>query len=246
VVKRVSGEEYQKAMVKQHQEWLNQYGMNEKALGWGSEAGMQARYMAACNVLRLQGGDLVGRSVLDVGCGYGGLLPIAEQQSIRKYVGIDLMREFIDEAVRRRAQLRRDGAIRTNKVTFAVADIFEYVFAADVVVALGVAWLEGGKEFLRSLMKQCFDLCEVAAVISVSHDMTLGEKEGFNLVSPDEFAKFAGELTERFVLRRDYWGTDMMVYMYRRGFDRFEAKANSRAEVKELSRQKATVTLADM
>jgi SAM-dependent methyltransferase len=228
--------EYQDEMVRRHQEWLDQNGLNEKSLGWGSEAGMKARYMAACQVLRLQGGDLVWKSILDVGCGYGGLLPIAEQQSIKKYAGIDLVPEFIDEAIRRRAKARQDGTIRISKATFEVADVFGYGQGADVVVALGVAWLEGGKDFLKVLMKKCFDLCDVAAVISVSHDMTLGEKEGFNLISPEEFAKFAGEIAERFCLRRDYWGTDMMVYMYKRGFERFEASGE--AVVKELCGQR--------
>ena len=51
--------------------------------------------------------------------------------------------------------------------------------------------------------------------------MTLGLTDGYNLIPVGEFTKMAESVSERFVLRRDYFGTDMMVYLYKKGFERW-------------------------
>jgi len=214
--------EYQEAMVQQHRDWTQKHGLNEKALGWGSEEGMLARYNAACQVLDLiSPPGLVQKTVLDVGCGYGGLLRVAELRFPKRYVGIDLVEEFIHEAAGRRKVERDAGRTWIAGIDFLVADVFAMEEKFDIVFALGVAWMEGGKEFLRALMQKCFDLCEVATVVSVTHDMTLGEKEGFNLLSTDEFARMAGEVAERWVVRHDFWPNDLMCYLYKSGWERW-------------------------
>ena len=217
---------YQNEMLQQHRRWLQEYGLTEKALGWGSAEGMEARFLAACEVMRLtEYWSFHGMSVLDVGCGFGDLLPFVEKMFVWKYFGIDVVPEFIAEARKRYEEREAQKGVFAfrPKVGFRLNDCFsidgESVW--DVVMALGVAWMEGGKEFLRLLMRKCHRLCKVAAVVSVTSERTLGEKEGFNLVRPGEFADMAGQIAERFVLRHDYWGTDMMVYLYKEPFRRF-------------------------
>ncbi len=202
---------YKKEMVAWHRKALKTCGLTERALGWGSKEGMEARFNAACEVK--VPGTLKGTSVLDVGCGFGDFLPVLLKQGVRSYNGIDLVPEFVDAAMSR---YQGTPYVAWN---FSVKDVFEfgpeYEGCRDVVFALGVAWRAGGKEYLRDLMKKCFELCDTAAVISVSCDTTLGEKEGSNLMTPAEMVEYSRDVVDRFVVRHDFWPNDLMVYLYK-------------------------------
>jgi trans-aconitate methyltransferase len=65
-----------------------------KALGWKGEESQRKRFEIISSV-----GDFTNCSILDVGCGYGGLKAYLDQLfSNFTYLGIDLMPEFIREA----------------------------------------------------------------------------------------------------------------------------------------------------
>lgn len=223
----MSFDQYEQAMIDKHREWYKEFGSDYRSLGWGSVTGMNRRFMVACSVLNLaieEPRSLRGLSVLDVGCGFGDLLYFAKLGAVASYVGIDLIPEFVDEACVRwegeRAKLQAESCF-VPQVRFERADVFKMAESFDVVFALGVAWLEDGREFLLELMRKCLELSKVAAVVSVTSEKTLPPETGWNLLSSAEFARLGESVSERFILRRDYWLTDMMVYLYKDGFARW-------------------------
>lgn len=216
----IEQKKYQRKMVQKHREWFETYGPTVDALGWGSEDGMKARFQAASEVMMTHDAyPLYKKSVLDVGCGFGGLAKFVEAAGAGSYLGIDVLPEFVAEAQKR--DMRYEKLPITMQATFRVQDVFQTTQMFDVVCALGVAWLEGGEEFLKELMKHCLKISWEAVVVSVSHDKTLGSTMGWNLVSAGEFAAMCDDVCERFVIRRDYWGTDMMAYLYKTPFRRW-------------------------
>jgi SAM-dependent methyltransferase len=99
-----------------------------QALGWKEESGQQKRFAALCEI-----GELSGKSVLDVGCGYGDLKTYLDRSYHGfDYVGIDHIAEFVLEARRRHGQ--RPGCY------FCVADatteelpMVDFVFASGLL-----------------------------------------------------------------------------------------------------------------
>jgi SAM-dependent methyltransferase len=69
------------------------YGPTPKALKWQSQKAAEQRYRQI-----ISGISFNGESVLDVGCGFGDLIPWLKKSGKISYTGIDLMPEFIKVA----------------------------------------------------------------------------------------------------------------------------------------------------
>ena len=75
---------------------FRKYGVDPRSLKWQSGKAAEQRYKEIVSLLNLEGKD-----ILDVGCGFGGIIPfIASLVNKFSYTGIDLVGEFIDEAKR--------------------------------------------------------------------------------------------------------------------------------------------------
>lgn len=75
---------------------LDKHGRSARTLGWGDEAQMQARFRAVARA-----GEPAGKRVLDVGCGFGGLLGYLEEtgQAPASYTGWDINPRLLAEVV---------------------------------------------------------------------------------------------------------------------------------------------------
>ena len=75
------------------------HGATSRGVDWGEQGDVDLRYAKMFEVIEPQD---VGRkpvTVLDVGCGYGGLLDYAKSRGIViDYIGIDLVPEMIEHA----------------------------------------------------------------------------------------------------------------------------------------------------
>lgn len=112
-------------------------------LGYSSFASQEERLRSACEIMhrewfRVEKALISRFSVLDVGCGFGDLLRACEFWGIEltKYVGVDFMLEFVDEAEERFAEEISSG--QAEFFRFSVEDL-EKVFepeSFDFVVAI--------------------------------------------------------------------------------------------------------------
>ena len=80
---------------KHYSQLFNKYGRNVKSVQWSDSITQEKRFY---NLIKnIQDGS----SIVDVGCGFGDLYQFIKNQeiNIKKYIGIDFTREFINEAI---------------------------------------------------------------------------------------------------------------------------------------------------
>ncbi len=99
------------------------YGVSPKALKWQSQRAAEQRYRQIVSEVSFN-----GKNVLDVGCGFGDLIPWLTKNGKINYTGIDLMAEFI--------KVSRE---KYPKNRFTVGDYFRKPLKKkfDIIIACG-------------------------------------------------------------------------------------------------------------
>jgi SAM-dependent methyltransferase len=73
---------------------FKRYGVNPRTLKWQSARAAEQRYQEIVSLA-----DFEGKSVLDVGCGFGGIIPFITKVAKQfAYTGIDRVGEFVEAA----------------------------------------------------------------------------------------------------------------------------------------------------
>lgn len=99
---------------------------NMRALGYRDSDSQQQRFLAMLNW-----GDLKACSILDLGCGFGDLRPfLAEHYADTIYLGIDFLKEFVDEAQQRYGHLPNTQFFQADFLTAGLPEV-------DCVIASG-------------------------------------------------------------------------------------------------------------
>jgi SAM-dependent methyltransferase len=139
------------------------HGASSEGVDWGSnEANVLLRYQKMLDVLRQSDPT---PTLLDVGCGYGGLLAFANDRKIDlRYTGIDFAENMIEWA-------------QSNQSTgkFIHGDFMEYEFGNqfDYVVCNGILTQKldtaglAMDHFAAGLIRKMFRLCKVGIVFNV-------------------------------------------------------------------------------
>jgi 2-polyprenyl-3-methyl-5-hydroxy-6-metoxy-1,4-benzoquinol methylase len=137
------------AALKQHYSTtFAEHGATARGVDWGRDADVALRYdkmLAVLETANVDGGEARSRaSLLDVGCGYGGLFAHASERQIRlDYTGIDVvcngiltqklttsireMDVYAQAMIKRMFELCRRGIafnLMTNKVNFTVENLY--------------------------------------------------------------------------------------------------------------------------
>src|SRR6478752_10387552 len=95
-----------------YEDKVRTYGFDHRGLGFRSRSSQVKRFEAL-----LELGDLDGRRVLDVGCGFGDFLGFLQGRGIEPvYTGIDVCEPMVRRCIERFGKLAR----------FEVADVLEY------------------------------------------------------------------------------------------------------------------------
>lgn len=176
-------------------------------VGIGTKEHQHATFMAALEVVS----DWTGKEVLDAGCGYGDLAPLLIERGVSRYLGVDLLDEAVEEAQR-----------RFPGVAFLRGDFRKLTEKFDVVLALGVAGIEGGWPVLQSFVEQLLPLARIAVVVTAWSTAGIASLDGYSeYVDPRAFVSFCCKSCERWTVRHDYWGTEMMAYLFTDRFKRF-------------------------
>ena len=108
---------------KAYQRTFKKHGVTSKALRWRSHSSQEIVLENTISDI-----DFEGKSVLDVGCGFGDILPYIEQKTNKfEYLGIDITPEFISEARK-----------KYPGYAFIEGDWMELFNKHDVVICSGV------------------------------------------------------------------------------------------------------------
>lgn len=141
-----------------HEEKFAEHGPTAKGVDWNDEGEMLFRYAKIMDVLRR---DFDGPSgvptILDVGCGWGGLLQYCRDNGIEvQYTGIDLVESMVGYA--------RE---RFTDAEFLQGDIFEmegenrydFVVCNGILTQRLAATIPSMEQFSNAMIRKLFDLC---------------------------------------------------------------------------------------
>jgi trans-aconitate methyltransferase len=187
---------------------VDAYGSDPQAVDASSERSLLLRYEALAAVT-----DLTGRSILEVGCGLGGLgVFLLERFADLRYRGIDVSPRMIETAAASHPEL--DVAVAS------ALDLPEHE-TCDVVLAQGIFYLLGehAEAKLERLVTKMFALASEAVAFTAISSWSPRQEPTEFYAEPLRTLSFCRTLTPRVVLRHDYHPGDMALYLYKKGFD---------------------------
>lgn len=172
-----------------------QYGRDIKTVGWGTEDSQRLRF----EVL-FRGLDARGKTVLDVGCGLGDLIPFlnARTGGDYRYIGIDVADQLVASA-----RAAHPGADRE----FFAGDIFSVALpSVDIAVLSGALSLKvaGIEDYAQATMARMYELSREAACLNFLSKYADYELEKNQHYLPEAIFSSAWKLSRCVNLFHDY------------------------------------------
>jgi SAM-dependent methyltransferase len=189
-----------------------EHGPTSKGVDWGEkEWAALLRQAKMLEVIKAPG----EYSILDVGCGYGGLADLIEVKKLNiKYTGIDLVEEMIIEGARRHPHHK-----------FVCGDILDLEIGKyDFVICNGIltqklsASILEMNEFTHKLIKKLFHVSKCGVAFNIMSTYVNYQKDNLYYRNPAELLAWCmSELTPHVKLDSAYdlW-YEYTVYLYRR------------------------------
>jgi SAM-dependent methyltransferase len=192
--------------VRWYAEKVRRYGFDYRGLGFRTRSSQEKRFDALCTL-----GELDGRSILDVGCGFGDFLAFLERRGIRPvYTGLDVCAPMIE-----RCRDRFEG----HAAQFVVADVLEYQpdRPYDYVVASGIFGLDapGARERIRPTVRRMFDWCRLGMAANFLSTRSPAPAEGRVYVDPCEALAMGLEMTPAARLDHNYLPNDFTLQLFK-------------------------------
>jgi SAM-dependent methyltransferase len=154
--------------------------------------------------------DLQGKSILDVGCGLGGLYERLEARNIQcTYVGFDISSEMVRRCRERFPQLQFESG---DFLKWEPSQSFDYVvsFGIHNNVRLADGW-----KLLESVTRRQFELSSIAAYVSLLTTRYHKFAPEVQPWPPERVFSLALSITPYVALRHDYLPNDFSVTLYR-------------------------------
>jgi len=193
-------------------ETFARHGATSQGVDWGDPAKLPVRYAKMLEVIEPDCPRPL--SLLDVGCGYGGLLTFARQHAVTlDYTGIDVVPEMIESARR----THPDAEFVSGDV-LALSDerTFDYVVCNGILTLKLETSLRDMDRFARRLIRTMFSLARrgIAFNLMSTHVDYFGPN-GYHKSPVEMLAFCAGELSSRVRLDHSYAPFEYTVYVYR-------------------------------
>jgi SAM-dependent methyltransferase len=174
-----------------------------------SKVDSSARSQAFRFMMLSQFNDLRGASLLDVGCGVGDFLKhVRDVAPDIRYTGVDLSPAMVERCRERFPEARFEAL---NVLTWNIEERWDYVtaFAIHNVVT------ENGWEILEATTRRQYELCRVAAHLSLLTTRFRGYAAHIRPWDPERLLALAFSITPYVSLRHDYLPHDFSITLYR-------------------------------
>lgn len=202
-----------KALAEHYSQRFSLHGPSSEGVDWGpDEARMFLRYDKMLRVADFAAGNR--RSLLDVGCGYGGLQQYAIGKDIDlDYTGIDVAGNMIEWA---RANIPSGNFIHGDILDYKFDREFDYVVCNGILTQkLEAAGLEMD-QFANQLIRQMFSLCTIAVAFNVMTTKVNYYSNNLYYRNPAElFSWCLGEISPHIKLDHSYPLYEYTIYLYR-------------------------------
>ena len=177
------------------------------ALQWQTRAAARTRYKnLVCNI------DFKRKSVLDVGCGFGDIIPfIKKRAQIFSYTGVDLVPEFIDFAKNKYPNfefIERDYFTRPLKKKF------------DIIITCGTlnSNIKNSLEYRQKAIQTMFGHASELVAFNMAGGYPQpknARKNRVYYVDSHQIFKFCQSLTPKIIFRHHYRFNDFTIVMYK-------------------------------
>ena len=189
-----------------YEEHIRRFGFGFRALGFGRRASQEKRFAAALAL-----GDLHGKRVLDVGCGFGDFLAWLHARGVEpEYTGIDIVRPAIE-----RARSRFKGAnarfLLGDALTFMKGEPYDYVVASGIFGYNA----KDTRERVRATLEHLFSLARIGMAVNFLSCRAPTRSPGRLYLQPSDVLQFAFELTPAVKLDHTYLPNDITLSLYR-------------------------------
>lgn len=199
-------EEDRRNTVNRYTERYHEHGYSPLTLGW-TKGRQSVRFDVLTSLY-----EFSGRTVLDIGCGFGDLLHTLEEKfdPVASYTGVDLVEPLVKEAGQ-----------RWPTHTFITGDFLEITFDGgfDFVVASGVFNHRldaiNSEEYIEAVMQRAFALCHDGFAFDFLSDKVDYRLEHTYHASPERILGMAYSLSRNVVLRNDYIPFEFSVFVFK-------------------------------
>ena len=197
--------EDKQAILDVYHDSIAQYGHTIRGITWGSSESQLIRFKIISQM-----GGMLGKRVLDVGCGFGDLYGYLAGSGARpsSYLGIDINSVVIETAKNK----YRDAEFTCGDILLGACDNFKF----DYVVASGALGISTAhwEEHTFSMLKKMWDLSEVGIAANFLTKFSK-RRTGSNYVDPGWMLNTISIMLSRWtVLRQEYKENDFTIYVY--------------------------------
>jgi 2-polyprenyl-3-methyl-5-hydroxy-6-metoxy-1,4-benzoquinol methylase len=200
--------------LRQHySEKFSSHGPSSEGVDWGAdETKLRLRYDKMLSVLTGSGGERP--SLLDVGCGYGGLQTFAlSKKVLLDYTGIDVAQNMIEWA---RANVPSGNFIQGDVLEYRFDRQFDYVVCNGILTQkLETPGLEMDR-FAAQLIRQMFALCRRGIAFNIMTTKVNFYANNLYYRNPAEMLSWClSEISSHLKLDHAYPLYEYTIYLYR-------------------------------
>jgi len=191
--------------IKSYIKSFEKYDGGIRSLQWVSYKAAAVRFVNLVEDIEFN-----NKSVLDVGCGFGDLIPFITSRALHfKYTGIDLLHEFTDEAQKRYPDYE-----------FITGDYFtKRLGKFDVICCSGA--LNGRSanvmEDRKAKIKNMFNKANDALVFNMAggYKVKNSEKSKVYYADSSEILEYCLTLTSRIIFKQHYHNKDFTIALFK-------------------------------
>lgn len=196
-------------VLQEYNEAYQKHGYSPKTVLWGKEEKQNIRLEVLTSMY-----DFEGKSVLDIGCGFGDLNKIlSKKYKDYKYLGIDINEQLVKEA----NEMNKD---REN-INFTVGDFGEYEFdqKLDYAVLSGTfAFSLEDKdqyEHVEEYIKKSLEICNDGLAFNFVSDRVNFKVDGYYNYNVEKIISIAYKYSRNIVMRSDYMPFDFSLFIFK-------------------------------
>lgn len=201
------------SIVKQSEAYFAEHGDSNLGVGWPSAESARVHYEVMLDLIP----RCVSRAtVLDVGCGLGGLLEYARKTGRARidYAGLDVSPSFLAEC---RRKFPDTGFIEADLLApDHGVPVHDYVIANGIFTQKCALDFDAMWAYAQRMIRALWSVTGTAMAFNAMSKHVDWERDDlFHLPLDTVSAFLCREITRKFVIRNDYGYYDFTVYVYR-------------------------------
>lgn len=208
-------DEISRCMAQHYTAAFNKHGATSRGVDWGPEDQCRLRYEKMLEVIPAEE-KMKEKTirVLDVGCGFGGILGYAGEKGLSlDYTGIDVSSALVDKG---KALYPKAKWMTGDVLKMAETERFDYVICNGILTQkLQASHLEMNA-YAHALIRKLFALAEKAAAFNVMSTLVNFQAPNLYYRSPVEMLSYCvNEITRKVRLDHAYPLYEYTVFLYR-------------------------------